>query len=213
MNNQIGKLIVIEGPEGSGTTTIAKMVVEFLSGFDIRTVYTHEPGGTEAAEVIRGLLRSPNYRLPAVAQLLLFAGARNIHIKDFVKPMLAEGVNVVTDRFNPSTFVYQGGMEEVSILDIERIDAIARAGIKADLTVILIAEIEETMKRLKEKLAEDDTSWQDQMGREWQERLTDQYRFFAREFNWPMIDSSGPAEETFQKVVPHLETLFERTFN
>jgi len=120
-----GKFIALEGGEGAGKSTQARMLVEALRGRGIEVVATREPGGTPGAETIRQLLlgldgEGWNPR----AEALLFAAARSDHVERLIRPALAAGKWIVCDRFLDSSRAYQGGgagLSDADILELHRI--------------------------------------------------------------------------------------------
>src|SRR5215813_14900412 len=104
-----GKFISFEGGEGSGKSTQIKLLAERLEAAKLRTIVTREPGGSPGAEIIRHLVLSGMGKLlGADAETLLFAAARDDHVRTVIKPALAMGTWVLCDRFADSTRVYQG---------------------------------------------------------------------------------------------------------
>jgi dTMP kinase len=105
-----GRFISFEGGEGSGKSTQIKKLAERLEAAKLRVVVTREPGGSPGAEIIRHLLLSGIGKLlGADAETLLFAAARDDHVRTVILPALAQGSWVLSDRFFDSTRVYQGG--------------------------------------------------------------------------------------------------------
>lgn len=105
MTNKKGKFIVIDGGDGSGTTTVSK---EIVKQFGWGAIYTREPGGSPYAEKIRELILSDDAKMTdAETQFALFWAARRDHIKKVVIPALNEGKVVICDRFDSSTYAYQ----------------------------------------------------------------------------------------------------------
>lgn len=100
--------ITFEGGEGSGKTTQAKILVEELQRSGIRAVFTREPGGTELAEKVRGLLLEQGGVENPLTEFLLLMAARHDHVEMLIKPKLREGFIVVCDRFFDSSIAYQG---------------------------------------------------------------------------------------------------------
>lgn len=100
--------ITFEGGEGSGKTTQAKILVEELQKSGAKAVFTREPGGTELAEKIRGLLLGHGGVENPLTEFLLLTAARHDHVETFIKPKLREGSTVVCDRFFDSSIAYQG---------------------------------------------------------------------------------------------------------
>ena len=118
--------ITFEGPDGSGKSTIIKMVAQHLSENNIEYVLTREPGGSKIAEEIRNVILDPkNTNLSASTEALLYAASRAQHFDEIIKPALDHDKIVLCDRFLDSSLVYQGiarklGVKEV--LEINRLD-------------------------------------------------------------------------------------------
>ena len=118
-----GKFIVIEGPDGSGKTTIALRLKEILSEkYDV--VHTREPGGIDIAEQIRNIILDPkNTAMEAKTEALLYAASRRQHLVEKVIPALEKGSIVLCERFVYSSLVYQGyarGLGIDAVYDINR---------------------------------------------------------------------------------------------
>src|SRR5438270_10907661 len=104
-----GRFITFEGGEGSGKSTHIKMLAERLNAVKLRAIVTREPGGSPGAEIIRHLVLSGMGKLLGPdAETLLFAAARDDHVRNVIKPALNQGTWVLCDRFSDSTRVYQG---------------------------------------------------------------------------------------------------------
>ncbi len=132
-----GRFITLEGGEGAGKSTLAARLGEALAGRGIQAVLTREPGGTPAADQIRNLLvRGQGDRWSVLSEALLFAAARNEHLERVIRPALAAGRWVISDRYMDSTHAYQVAGRG---LPAETFDALHRA-IEAErphLTLIL----------------------------------------------------------------------------
>jgi dTMP kinase len=131
-----GLLVTIEGGEGAGKSTVLAAAQELLRarGFDV--VATREPGGTTAGEAVRKLLLDPGSHLVAEAELLLMFAARAQLVREVVRPALARGAAVLSDRFTDASFAYQGGGRGIDGGTIAALERWA-AGIKPDLTLLL----------------------------------------------------------------------------
>src|SRR5690348_11282056 len=104
-----GRFITFEGGEGSGKSTHAQLLAERLTAQGAETILTREPGGSPGAEIIRHILLSGAAKpLGAETEAILFAAARDDHVRNTIEPALAAGKWVVCDRFIDSTRVYQG---------------------------------------------------------------------------------------------------------
>src|SRR5579863_5837268 len=109
-----GHFITFEGGEGTGKSTQATLLAKRLSTFGIGVLLTREPGGSPGAEIIRHVILSGAAKpLGANAEALLFAAAREDHVRCTIEPALAAGKWVVCDRFADSTRVYQGALGHV----------------------------------------------------------------------------------------------------
>ena len=105
-----GKFIAFEGGEGTGKSTQAKLLAEYLHGRGIACRLTREPGGTEGAEAIRELLlHPPGEGWGPRAEALLFAAARSDHVEKLIRPAVQSGEWVISDRYLDSSRAYQGG--------------------------------------------------------------------------------------------------------
>lgn len=151
MSIKTGKLIVIEGLEGAGKSTALNTVVEFLHQHKINTLTTREPGGTEIGEVLRQVIKNPEYKnnLDNKTELFLLYAARIQLLEEIIKPALKQGTWIIADRFELSTKAYQGGGRELNGEMIENLSAFALNGFKPDLTLYLDISPEEGMKRVK----------------------------------------------------------------
>jgi len=132
-----GRFITLEGGEGAGKSTHAAELAEWLKGQGIDSIATREPGGSPRAEVLRQMLLSGRFAAAgADAEALAFALARADHLAVTVRPALASGTWVISDRFADSTRAYQGAAgADPALLDL--LDAIVVGSERPDLTLIL----------------------------------------------------------------------------
>ncbi|KPG01180.1 thymidylate kinase [Rhodopseudomonas sp. AAP120] len=144
-----GRFITFEGGEGAGKSTQIKLLAERLAKAGQATVVTREPGGSPGAEIIRHLLLSGIGHLigGSEAEALLFAAARDDHVRTLIEPALARGAWVLCDRFYDSTRVYQGKLGDVSPALLNALQDVTIGAMKPDLTVILDIPVEIGLKR------------------------------------------------------------------
>ena len=117
-----GKFITLEGPDGSGKTTVSKIVVEQLQMEGYKVLLTREPGGIDIAEQIRKIiLDTNNITMDARTEALLYAAARRQHLVEKVAPALNDGYIVICDRFVDSSLVYQGVGRKIGIEEVYQI--------------------------------------------------------------------------------------------
>lgn len=143
-----GRFITFEGGEGSGKSTQIKTLAEHLNAERLRTLVTREPGGSPGAEIIRHLVLSGMGKLlGAEAETLLFAAARDDHVRSVILPALSQGTWVLCDRFSDSTRVYQGRVGHVAPEVLNAMERVTIGDLKPDLTIILDVPVEIGMQR------------------------------------------------------------------
>lgn len=151
MSSLTGKLIVIEGLEGAGKSTVLKCINNLLAQRGISTLTTREPGGTPIGELLRNIIKNPDYKdiLDDRSELLLLYTARIQLIKEVIKPALSQGRWVIADRFELSTRAYQGGGRGIDSELINSLSEFCLNGFKPDLTLYLDITPEMGMQRAK----------------------------------------------------------------
>ena len=147
-----GRFISFEGGEGSGKSTQIKKLAERLEAAKLRTIVTREPGGSPGAEIIRHLVLSGMGKLlGAEAETLLFAAARDDHVRTVILPALNQGTWVLSDRFSDSTRAYQGRLGKVAPAVLNAMERVTIGNLKPDLTIILDVPVEVGLKRAAER--------------------------------------------------------------
>jgi dTMP kinase len=194
-----GKFITFEGGEGSGKSTQARRLAEFLRTRGTEVVLTREPGGTPFAEHVRSIILSdttPPHG--ATAEALLFYAARADHLDTLIRPALKAGTWVVCDRFSDSTRVYQGAAGKMPRDAIETLDRIVVGDTTPDLTLILDIDpamglARATERRVAAKLPKTGADPYEQRSLEFHQRLRDGYLELARSARdrCVVIDASG----------------------
>jgi dTMP kinase len=133
-----GRFITFEGGEGSGKSTHAAALAKRLQALGLEVVRTREPGGSAGAEIIRHILLSGIAKpLGAETEAMLFAAARDDHVRNVIRPALLAGKWVVCDRFIDSTRVYQGVLGKVDMKLIRSLERVTVGAAMPDLTFIL----------------------------------------------------------------------------
>ncbi len=133
-----GLFITIEGPDGSGKTSIVKELSVKLNEAQINHLTTREPGGIDIAEQIRNIILNPeNTAMDAKTEALLYAASRRQHLVQKVIPALNEGKNVICERFVESSLAYQGYGRQIGIDEVFSINKFAIDGLMPDMTIFL----------------------------------------------------------------------------
>jgi dTMP kinase len=143
--------ISLEGIDGSGKTTQAKLLADALGD---QTLLVREPGGTSAGERIRQLLKDPSVELDPLAELLLFCAARAELVAEVLAPAREQGRDLVCDRFSDSSVAYQGVARGLGADRVEEICDLATAGVWPDLTVLLRIEPDRAAGRIGRRKAD-----------------------------------------------------------
>lgn len=147
-----GKFITLEGGEGVGKTTNLEYIEEYLLLHRIPLVVTREPGGTEVAEQIRGLLLNHyGEEFSEQTELLLMFAARSQHIKHVIRPALLAGKWVLCDRFTDATYAYQGGGRRMDNKTIAGLESLVQGNLRPDLTLLFDAPVDVGMRRAKKR--------------------------------------------------------------
>jgi dTMP kinase len=200
--------ITFEGPDGSGKTTQARMLADYLESHGKPVLLTREPGGTVISEQIRDVVLSTrNQSIQHETEALLFSAARAQIVAELIHPALAAGKIVVCDRYADSTMAYQGyGLG----LDLEALRAITRfatGGLVPDVTfyIDVPAEIGLTRRHRGE------TNRLDQKDLAYHVRVREGFLKMANEEpqRWVVIDGDQPVERVQQEIRKKLEEKLE----
>lgn len=150
MMKKRGKFITLEGAEGCGKSTHARLLFNYLRKKRYKCVLTREPGGTPLGEKIRKVLLDPaNRGMSPICEMLLFEASRAALVEKVILPSLSKGLIVMSDRFSDATLVYQGLAGKQNLKRLKAIDEYATSGIKPDLTIVLDIDVKEGLKRAK----------------------------------------------------------------
>ncbi len=201
-NRLSGQFIVLDGPDGCGKSSQARLLMDWLRGQGVPTVGLRDPGATVIGEKIREILLSPAHEaMTTPAEVLLYMAARVQLWAEKIKPALSGGQCVVLDRWLSSTCAYQGyagafGMEKV--IEIAR-DSLER--VWPDLTIILDVDLKTAAQRLKRELDRMERKGDGYHGRvrEGFLRLADGRTDFA------VVDATGSVEATHTQIVTVLQ--------
>lgn len=143
-----GTFITFEGIDGSGKTTQAQRLHQYLREKGHPCLFTREPGGTDISEKIRQLLLDrDNQAMHPLTELLLYSAARAQHVEELIKPALQRGEVVICSRFSDSTLAYQGKGRTITDSFVREVSSIATSGLEPDLTFLVDLDPQESLKR------------------------------------------------------------------
>jgi len=143
-----GRFVSFEGGEGSGKSTQIRKLAQRLETAKLRAILTREPGGSPGAEIIRHVVLSGMGKLLGPdAETLLFAAARDDHVRTVIQPALGQGTWVLCDRFSDSTRAYQGRLGLVLPGVLNAMQRVTIGDLKPDLTIILDVPVEVGLQR------------------------------------------------------------------
>lgn len=205
-----GLFITLEGPEGAGKSTNLKVFAQALADAGCTTLLTREPGGTPVAERIRDVLLSHHDEpMCADAELLLMFAARAQHLNALIKPALAAGRVVISDRFTDATYAYQGGGRGIAHERIATLETWVQGDLRPDLTLIFDVPVDVGMARARAR-SELDRFEVEQSSFFEAVRNTYLQRAKAEPQRYRIIDASGSLEQVAEAMQPLIKEVLER---
>ena len=197
----MGTFITLEGPDGSGKTTQAHLLVAWLRDQGLPVVQTREPGGSDIGDQIRHVLHdAANSKMTARTEFLLYSASRAQHVVELILPALSAGSIVVSDRYADSSVAYQGHGRGLDLETIKAVTAFATQGVKPDLTLYFdIAAGEGLQRRL---LSGEAWNRMDAEALAFHQRVRNGYLalFDAEPERWEVIDANRPVEDVQEDV-------------
>ena len=209
-----GTFITFEGIDGSGKSTQLRLLGNFLRANGCDALLTREPGGTALGSRLRAALLDATEEVDPLTELLVFAADRAQHVRRIVRPALAAGRVVISDRYADATVAYQGGGRGFAPELIAQIVQLATEGLKPDLTLLFDVSVEESTNRTTRR-STSKTSSRDRLDIEhadFHARVRDAYLqiALAEPERVKLIDTSGPVEHTQDRVkeiiIPFLQS-------
>lgn len=194
----MGFFITLEGPDGSGKSTQARLLCEYLKERGENVVLTREPGGTKIGEQIREIIHSHrNAEMAATTECLLYNAARAQIVAEIIRPALAEGKIVISDRYADSTLAYQGYGRQLPLEYVRSAIQFATGGLVPDLTFYIDVSVEDGIaRRVNGQQRGEELNRMDAQSREFYERARDGYERLMRAepSRWRRVNGAQPIE-------------------
>jgi dTMP kinase len=199
-----GIFITIEGIDGAGKSTQARMLADWLRERARDVVLTREPGGTRLGEHVRRMLLDGGAQVGAAAELLLYVADRAQHVEEVIQPALNQGRTVICERYSDSTLAYQGYGRGLDLDFVRRANQFATGDLEPDLTALLDLPPEVARQRL--------AGTPDRLEREkpaFHARVASGYRELARAHaaRIRVVDATAAPDDVFREVARAVEHL------
>jgi len=211
MSTQPGLFLTVEGIEGAGKTTHARLLVRALEAYGRPSCLTHEPGGGgPVGEALRALLKDPaHWREMQLAEVFLYAAARVQHLESVVLPALAAGQVVVCDRYLDSTRAYQGYGRGRPLETIESLHAIPPLDRRPDRTILLDVDPAVGLGRARRRAATDKPGYDDE-NLAFFHRVRDGFRAVARQHpeRVRVVQAAENIAAVHRDIIAAVEDLF-----
>ena len=186
---------MLEGGDATGKSTQLERLAARLRARGLDVVVTFEPGATPLGRRQRALVLDGTEPVDPVAEALLMAADRAQHVAEIVRPALARGAWVVSDRFVPSSLAYQGVGRDLGVAEVEQLNRLATAGIQPDLVVVL--DLSPRVARSRLGTPTDRMEGEDG---EFATAVHDAYRELARTRGWVLVDADGTPDAVADAV-------------
>jgi len=199
-----GKFITFEGIDGSGKSTQLRMLAENLRSRGVDLIITCEPGGTPLGRRLREAFLETGETVAPMAELLSFAADRAQHVEFLIKPAIAQGRVVISDRYADATYAYQGagrGFPEEKVLQVIEL---ATSGLKPDLTLFFDLPVSSAIDRMEVRdEAEGKKNRMDEETAEFYHRVRQAYLAIAEREpeRFLIVNASGPLDEIQNRVL------------
>ena len=195
--------ITVEGPEGSGKSSVCRRIYEKLLELGYDVILTREPGGTPISEAIRDvILNKENTSMDGRTEALLYAASRRQHLIEKVWPALKEGKIVLCDRYLDSSLAYQGGARGLGVDEILNINMFATEGTFPDLTLLFDIEPELGLARIARNQNRE-VNRLDLEKIDFHKSVRETFLYLSRRFSnrFEVVDASLTFDEVFENAL------------
>ena len=191
----MGAFIALEGGDASGKSSQSPLLAQRLRGLGREVVETFEPGATLSGAAIRALLLEGDEPIDPRTEALLLAADRAQQVVDVIRPALARGADVVSDRYVPSSLAYQGVGRGLGVDAVEKLNRWATGGLDPDLVVVIDVDDEVAQSR---RASPGDRL--ERAGGEFHAAVRDAYRTLAAERGWVVLDGNADVGAVSERV-------------
>lgn len=201
-----GLFVTFEGVDGSGKSLMLKLAAQKLRSLGYDVLCTMEPGGSPLGQKLRSIiLDSPYGSVDPRSEALLYAADRALHVANVIKPALAEGRVVLCDRYEDSSYAYQGGGRNVELEDIRRLNDFATYGVRPDATFLLDLPAETALGRLhgpKDRIEQEDISFFEDIAAAYRRlAAAEPNRFYVIDATCSIKEESGRINEILLRLL------------
>jgi dTMP kinase len=205
-----GLFITLEGPDGSGKSSLMPRLAAVLAAGGCEVVTTREPGSTPLGDQMRRLVldTDPPIDRGGRADALLFAASRAQHVEEVIRPAIARGAIVICDRYADSSLAYQGAGSGVPMGELREVQRFATGGLAPDLTVLLDLPVEVGLRRKSAEITRFE-AFQDVA---YHERVRAAFLRFAADEpgRYAVVDANAPAGEVLASALAAVTRVADR---
>lgn len=196
MKNYSGVHIVFEGPDSVGKSTQIKLTEKYLLNSGLRVTLTREPGGSPVGAMLRKILLDTDVEIDDRAEALMMAADRAADVAQVIVPACQRGEIVLSDRYIPSSLVYQGVVRGLGVEEVASLSAFAVGDHEPD--IVLCFDLDDDIAAAR---ADEQPDRIEQEGQGFQQQIRDAYRRLSTQFSWNTVDASGTHDEVFARIV------------
>lgn len=202
-----GLFITFEGGDGTGKSTHANRVVEYLRELGHEVLHTREPGGTDVGQQIRNIVLHYDGDIDPRAEALLFAADRAHHIATVVRPALAAGKTVIQDRYIDSSVAYQGSGRDLGADEVRELSLWGTRGLLPDLVVLLDLDPDIAQQRMR--TVRDGLDRLEREASDYHRRVREQFlrQAGADPERYAVVDANRPHEQVADEIRAHIDKL------
>lgn len=209
-----GKLIVLDGSNGAGKSTVLKHIKKHLDANSIEYITTREPGGTEIGDKIRTiLLDKSNSAMCSTTELMLFAAGRAQHLNEKITPALEKGIHVISDRFESASVSFQHYGRGLPKETVDQLNDLALGNFRPDMTIILDLDPAIGLKRVKDR--GEGLDRMEDIDISFLERARQGYLVQAKNHpnRFKVIDALQPLEDVVHDAITTLDQIIKQPNN